>query len=175
MSPHSLLFSLDHLGLYGFVLCHGLHLSSRASYISYRLLPLRFCFYEVYCVRSPRATARRAYLLGGAARCLSPCNFAVPTYPCRHFASALMPPLPRACSVWPLTSRRPPGAAVSLSAYRRYARPHSRASISPAPRAHTVLPNSNPPAHIQGMQGLFRRVSRSGIPLRDAWLRPFAV
>ena len=90
-------------------------------------------------------------------------------------ASAFMPPLPRACSVWPLTSRRPPSAAVSLSAYRRYARPHPRASISPAPRAYTVLPNSHPPTHIQGMQGLFRRVSRSGFPLRDAWLRPFAV
>ena len=63
-------------------------------------------------------------------------------------ASAFMPPLPRACSVWPLTSRRPPSAAVSLSAYRRYARPHSRASISPAPRAHTVLPNSRPPTPI---------------------------
>ena len=175
MSPHTLLFSLDHLGLYGFVLCHGLHLSSRASYISYRLLPLRFCFCEVYCVRSPRVIARRAYLLGGATLCSSPCNCAVSPHPCRHFRlrlhAAIATRLQRvATNVAPPTWR-----AVSLSAYRRYARPHPRASISPAPRAYTVLPNSRPPTHIQGMQGLFRRVSRSGIPLRDAWLRPFAV
>ena len=91
------------------------------------------------------------------------------------FAFALMPPFATRLQRVATNVAPPTWRAVSLSAYRRYARPHSRASISPAPRAHTVLPNSHPPAHIQGMQGLFRRVSRSGIPLRDAWLRPFAV
>ena len=91
------------------------------------------------------------------------------------FAFAFMPPFATRLQRVATNVAPPTWRAVSLSAYRRYARPHSRASISPAPRAHTVLPNSHPLAHIQGMQGLFRRVSRSGIPLRDAWLRPFAV
>ena len=145
MSPHSLLFSFDHLGLYGFVLCHGLHLSSRASYISYRLLPLRFCFCEVYCVRSPRVIARRAYLLGGAALCSSPCNCAVPPHPCRHFRlrlhAALATRLQRvATDVAPSTWRRrqplrlpalcaPPLARIYIS---RSAGPHRATELQPA-------------------------------------------
>ena len=85
-------------------------------------------------------------------------------------ASAFMPPLPRACSVWPLTSRRPPSAAVSLSAYRRYARPHSRASISPAPRAHTVLPKLPPARPYPGDAGFVP----SGIALRHSVARCLA-